>query len=344
MATYSKGKRQAFRPNLDMYRKSRWAKFREWFGLKLSNFKRWLAKITYKINEKGSQRLTIMVVPHNEKKIMNIQISNYILFFTTIILTVTITTSIVAISNNQQASKRAEILSIKDKDNRQQISEYRRSIESVNRRFTMFKSDISSLVKSMGQEKNMYNYSEIKLQDDSDTNRRTPRDVSALERLEQELEITKANIQILGIYVAQNKRLLTEMPSLYPLAIRGTITSYYGYRIDPVYHGKTEIHPGIDLAVFPGVHVLATADGTVSVAGWNGGYGFMVEIKHKYGMSTRYAHMMGFGPGIEVGAKVKQGQTVGFVGSTGKSTGYHLHYEVRIGEMTTDPMPFLSMK
>jgi len=342
MANYSKS-RPTFKPNLDMYKKSKWTKFKETLSLGLSNFKRYIAKLSYKINEKGTQRLTIMIVPHSEKKIINIQISNYILFFTSVILTIVITTSIIAISNNQQTYKQVVRLSSQVKDKKIQIDEFKKSIVSVNKRFTSFKTDINNIVKSVGKDKNLFNYNEIKLIDDDNTNLKSPREVEYLEKLKSDLDVTKDNISRLGFYVASQKRLLQEMPSAYPLATYARISSPYGYRLDPVYIGKTELHPGMDLSTLPGVHILATADGIVSIAGWNGGYGFMVEVKHKYGISTRYAHMMMFAPGIDVGATVKQGQTLGYVGSTGKSTGYHCHYEVRIGEQTVNPEPFTTM-
>src|SRR5271157_3232770 len=100
MANYSK-KRPIFKSKAEMYKKSRWIKFREVIALYYSNVKRSMQKILYKINEKGSQRLTIMFVPHSEKKIVNIQISNYILFFFSILLGITVVTSMLAIANNQ---------------------------------------------------------------------------------------------------------------------------------------------------------------------------------------------------------------------------------------------------
>jgi murein DD-endopeptidase MepM/ murein hydrolase activator NlpD len=341
MANYSKA-RPSFKPNLDMYRKSKWAKFKEVLSLHLSNLKRFIAKVSYKINEKGSQRLTIMIVPHSEKKIVNIQISNYILFFSSLMLAVVVTTSIVAISNNQQNHSRMVRLVNENKDNIQLLEDYKKYINSVNHRMTDFKTDFSGVLNSVGKDRNVFNYSDISTAEDN-TNGGFPKEVKVLRALENDLEVSKNNIHRLGVFVAQQKRLLQEMPSAYPLAVAGYVSSPFGYRLDPVYAGRSELHPGVDLATLPGVHVLATADGVVTTAGWNGGYGFMVELKHKYGISTRYGHMMMFAPGIEAGAQVKQGQTIGYVGSTGKSTGYHLHYEVRIGDSPVNPEPYTTM-
>jgi len=341
MANYSKN-RPTFKSKAEIYKKSRWAKFRESAALFLSNVKRWLAKVTYKIHEKGSQRLTIMVVPHSEKRIVNLQISNYILFFTSIILTVTITTSVIAISNNQQINKSYVSLKTQDELKKIQIEEYKKSIEGVNKRFTMFKGDINSIIKTVGKDNNIYNFNEIRLPSEY-SNRNLPKEVADLEKLKSELDITKENIRRMGSFIAEEKDILRSMPSIYPLTVRARVSSSYGWRVDPIYRWKSDFHPGMDMINLPGAPVKAAADGVISVAGWNGGYGNLVEVKHKYGFTTRYGHLMRFAPGIYTGSIVKQGQTIGYVGTTGRSTGYHLHYEIRIGEQTVNPDPFVSM-
>ncbi len=341
MANYSRN-RPVFKSKTEIYKKSRWSKFKEATALYFSNIKRWMAKTSYKINEKGSQRLTIMVVPHSEKKIMNLQISNYILFFASIILTATITTSILAISNNQQTYKQFVVLKSQDEYKKIMIEEYKKSIDSVNKRFTMFKTDINNIIKNAGKDKNIYNYNDIDISEEY-SNKNVPKEVSDMEKLKFDLEITKENIRRMGLFIAEEKNLLKAMPSIYPLRLRARISSGYGLRIDPIYKWKTETHPGLDMCTLPGTPIFAAADGEIAIAGWMGGYGNMVEIKHRYGFATRYGHMMQFAIGIYPGAHVIQGQIVGYVGTTGRSTGYHLHYEVRIGDKTVDPEPFISM-
>jgi murein DD-endopeptidase MepM/ murein hydrolase activator NlpD len=99
------------------------------------------------------------------------------------------------------------------------------------------------------------------------------------------------------------------------------------------------MHTGLDMRGTTGDPVRATADGTVTVAGWNGGYGNMVEISHGNGFATRYGHMSAID--VRVGQHVKIGQLVGRIGSTGRSTGPHLHYETRIDGEAVDPQRFL---
>lgn len=116
-------------------------------------------------------------------------------------------------------------------------------------------------------------------------------------------------------------------------------TSSFGVRSDP-FRGGAAMHPGIDLAGAVGTPIYATADGTVVRAGWNsGGYGNLVEIGHGRGITTRFGHLSGIT--VRDGEKVNRGQLIGRMGSTGRSTGSHLHYEVRIDGKAVNPIPFM---
>lgn len=335
-------KRKVFHSRTEMYKKSGWTKFKERFSLLITNIKSFFLKVGFKINEKGSQRLTIMIVPHSEKKIFNLQISNYIMFFTTVILTVTIVSSVWAIVFNQSTYQEKVWLKKENAYKKVMIDEYRKSIDSLNKRFTMFKVDVNNIVKTYNKDKSMFNNNEVDFSSEF-SNKNVPREIKELEKVKSELEIAKENISRMVTFRVSQKALLKKMPSIYPLARRARISSPYGPRVDPVYSYKKEFHPGLDMAILPGTPIFAGANGVVKLAGWHGGYGILVEIKHSYGFTTRYGHMSRLGRGIVPGAHVKQGQVIGYVGTTGKSTGYHLHYEVRVGNQTVDPQPFTTM-
>jgi murein DD-endopeptidase MepM/ murein hydrolase activator NlpD len=129
------------------------------------------------------------------------------------------------------------------------------------------------------------------------------------------------------------------IPSDKPVRAEVTFTSGFGVRDDP-FHKGAAMHPGIDLAGAYGTPVYATADGTVIRAGWNsGGYGNMVELDHGRGISTRYGHMSAVL--VHEGDHVTRGEEIGRMGSTGRSTGNHLHYEVRIDGRPVNPIPFM---
>lgn len=114
----------------------------------------------------------------------------------------------------------------------------------------------------------------------------------------------------------------------------GVISSNYGGRVDPVNKGF-EYHQGLDIAVDFGVPVYAAAAGTVEQAGWNGGYGRYIKIQHGNGYETAYGHMSGLA--VSTGQQVIKGEIIGFVGSSGYSTGPHLHYEVIVDGQNVDP-------
>ena len=116
-------------------------------------------------------------------------------------------------------------------------------------------------------------------------------------------------------------------------------TSSFGVRADP-FKGSAAMHAGIDLAGPVGTPIYATADGVVSASGWNnGGYGNLVKIDHGRGIETRYGHLSVMA--VSPGQQVKRGEMIGRMGSTGRSTGSHLHYEVRIDGRAVNPIPFM---
>ncbi len=115
-------------------------------------------------------------------------------------------------------------------------------------------------------------------------------------------------------------------------------TSGFGNRRDPKGYG-TRMHEGTDMAGSVGTPIYATADGVVSYAGWDSGYGRLVKIQHDFGIETRYAHMSQLR--VEVGQRVSRGDRIGDMGNSGRSTGTHLHYEVRLSGTAVNPMTFI---
>lgn len=115
------------------------------------------------------------------------------------------------------------------------------------------------------------------------------------------------------------------------------VSSGFGGRVHPIFK-NWRAHTGVDFAAPHGARVIATADGHVVAAGTRGGYGNAVEIRHGGGVTTLYAHLSGFARGVRAGSRVRQGDPIGFVGSTGFATGPHLHYEFKLAGVHQDPM------
>lgn len=136
--------------------------------------------------------------------------------------------------------------------------------------------------------------------------------------------------------LSDRQSLLSATPNMKPA--RGPIGSRFGYRIDPI-NGKQKMHAGVDIAVSPGTPVRAPADGVVSFAGWDEFYGKLVSIDHGYGVLTRYAHNSQIY--VQVGQKVNKFDVISASGNTGRSTGPHVHYEVRVNGIPVNPMNYI---
>ncbi len=132
------------------------------------------------------------------------------------------------------------------------------------------------------------------------------------------------------------ERLLDHTPSKWP--VYSSISSWFGSRFHPVLKERKH-HEGVDLPAVHGTKVCAAADGVVSFAGWESGYGYLIKINHGYGYETRYGHNSKLL--VRAGQAIKKGQVICLVGSTGVATGPHLHYEVRINGTPVNPVPFL---
>ena len=135
---------------------------------------------------------------------------------------------------------------------------------------------------------------------------------------------------------AGDSRSPAAMPSIWPVA--GAVTSGFGWRLSPI-DGSHEWHQGIDIAAETGTPVVSAANGQVLQSGWSESYGYIVHIDHGNGLATVYGHNSSLVVGT--GEKVRMGQVIAYAGSTGRSTGPHLHYEIRINNTAVDPWTYL---
>jgi murein DD-endopeptidase MepM/ murein hydrolase activator NlpD len=136
-------------------------------------------------------------------------------------------------------------------------------------------------------------------------------------------------------FTAQS-RMLSSTPSIAP--VRGILTDGFGGRSDP-FTGESGQHNAIDISSAVGAPIRSPADGIVVKAEWANGYGNVIYVSHGYGYSTRYGHLSSFG--VRAGQRVKRGDVIGYVGSTGRSTGPHLHYEVRVNNNPVNPLEYI---
>jgi murein DD-endopeptidase MepM/ murein hydrolase activator NlpD len=137
--------------------------------------------------------------------------------------------------------------------------------------------------------------------------------------------------------IEQTQALGRATPTMWPVA--GWLTSRYGMRRDP-FTGENDFHSGLDISANRGTPVRATADGVIESAGYQGNYGNAILVEHGFGIATRYGHLSGYA--VRVGQRVKRGDVIGYVGSTGRATSSHLHYEILVLGQPFNPLRLLT--
>jgi len=168
---------------------------------------------------------------------------------------------------------------------------------------------------------------------------------SSLDQLYTLKKLALSGAATVGITLGLNRSVTTgdwlranAEPHLWP--VEGQVTGSFGERIDP-FNGEGAFHSGVDISASYGTPIIAPADGTVTFADFLGGYGVAVAIAHGHGISTRYGHLASFA--VIAGQYIHRGDTIGYVGASGRSTGPHLHYEVRINDTPVDPHKYMRL-
>lgn len=159
---------------------------------------------------------------------------------------------------------------------------------------------------------------------------------SYIRELKKDSQLEEVIQHDLIVYMNESTQKLASIPSIIPS--HGFISSRFGYRTSP-FTGTSQLHKGLDIAAPIGTKIIAPADGKVIFAQKDGAYGLSVEVDHGNGIITRYAHMSKFG--VKRGDKIKRGDLIGLVGNSGRSTGAHLHYEVIVNGVHTNPMAYI---
>ncbi len=194
--------------------------------------------------------------------------------------------------------------------------------------------DLSSTLVNPALNKLSLDPNQVKTIDYSRPDVYAPNSGGPLSIAEMDAEDAEIEKQLRSIQATSNQAYIPAM-----WAHMGKINNEFGFRRNP-FGGRTyEFHGGMDIDGERGDQVIAPASGTVTEAGWKGGYGNMVEIDHGNGLKTRYGHLSKIE--VEIGATLTRGQLLAFVGSTGRSTGPHLHYELRLNDRPINPRRFL---
>jgi murein DD-endopeptidase MepM/ murein hydrolase activator NlpD len=298
----------------------------------------------------GRRKLTIMVVPHSQKKPINFQTTFFSLIFFCVFI-VGILVSFFWFSHNSVVSARA-LSDLRSESRETQASLDRLKDETGNllKAAQNFQSAFSTTLSVIGldttaasEKSNIQSGDLSSLFNVKETAQGSVKEIAELQRLTGYLENSVQPIQEIGKLLNSQSALFSDIPSLWP--IRGGIghvSMVFGQNRHP-FTGQWYIHKGVDLSTYrSGDSVLATADGQVVTVEYDPGFGNYIIVKHKHGFYTRYAHLQSFR--VSRGQYVQQGQVIGYIGNTGVSTGPHLHYEVHIGSDVVDPMKYLNIK
>ncbi|MBV6493244.1 MAG: hypothetical protein LDLANPLL_01260 [Turneriella sp.] len=333
-----------------------------------------------RIHKKGNERVTLLVIPHQTKAMVNMQLSNYVIALAIFSLVFILVASILAVGLQRDIQGEADTLQDRDatfvnereiylrkyhemafqqdilkkqisklfmqaklteneqtvfidnnelRDSAVQIldregEDYVRSLSYKENRAIKFLNFETTLKVAQGktQEEGFYFYPEVVL----------------YRQLKLDLKQTGNAVGMLRQLLKERNQVQQALPYFWPLT-GGRFTSFFGGRISP-FGSSQDFHTGIDIANATGTPIYAAADGRVYGCGYSGGYGLAVRVSHAYGFQTLYGHMSSIL--TSCGAYVRKGQQIGRIGATGRATGPHLHYEVRIMEHPINPMPYLT--
>lgn len=296
----------------------------------------------------GKQRFTVMFIPHSEKKIFNFRISVFSLIFLCILLTGVLIAFFMASTQfsglSRLLSKKSETLETTEAS----LEMVRDEIVELRKVSNNFEAALIKTLGTLGLEDSvgaggtggggdLSSFFDVEQQDQG-----VMQELSELQSVKSYLEESVDSLERITDLLVSHGELLVELPTLWPVkGGKGRVTNRFGPAEHP-FTKKWYLHKGTDIAFQRGYPVLATADGKVVENKYEPlGFGNYIVIRHKYGFFTKYAHLDRVY--VNEGDIVTQGQKIGALGSTGLSTGPHVHYEVRIGSQVVDPERYLSI-
>lgn len=302
--------------------------------------------LSSKVRSYFKKKMTFMVVPHDGGK--PAQVKAHLFLIHGLLLTLALSLAWAAFVISRDVNYRlAELTQERFKTNMQDILKELDTNRTILSRIAVMDNQFRKLLKlgdrkdvvsqfaSMGgpTEEDTARFSHI-LQEKNDE--LAMKVQSSLRLTSQQASKQEASFKEINAFLDKQRSILAATPSLWPS--KGWITSGFGKRSSPL-TGEPGRHMGVDIANEVNTPIRATADGIVTYAGWEAGYGRLVAIEHGYGYSTRYGHCARIE--VKVGDEIKKGQIVGYMGSTGHSTGSHVHYEVRVHGMPVNPEKYL---
>lgn len=291
--------------------------------------------------ERAPKKYTILILPHSRARFRKLHVTRGFAGAAVGVLLLLLACALLLPHQLLSARERARRIAALERDNQRLLEEKQRfdlTVDELHRKLATFEDQAIQIASELGIE---------------DLPAAAPAAGGGVDDIagdadpySEEFEALSSRARTLGDSFEQideawqeRVRMLASTPSLLP--VRGWFSHGYGWRKDP-FTGKRAFHRGIDVVAPAGTPIAASADGVVTAAGRDGGYGKKVDLSHGYGYLTRYAHMSEIL--VRPGQRVKRGETIGRVGSTGRSTSPHLHYEVFRDGRRVNPWKYLGEK
>jgi len=290
-----------------------------------------------------------MVIPSSRSKYREFHISQKTIFFTLTFISLFLITCTVLLINNINLQKKYTASKI-DQNTLNSYREKAEKIDSLIANVNSMQNKVNKLTNLNNKLQTMVGVGGSDLSVGGSTKINDFEDAyflnksNLLTNLESEIDdiLDEASKQSevsesLDLFFKDHTSLLSHLPSLRPVK-GGWISSYYGRRLDP-FTKQPSYHYGLDISARTGTEIYAPADGIVTFAAWHGTYGKMLKIDHGNGFKTYFGHAKGFN--VKVGQKVKRGDIIAFLGKTGRTTGPHLHYEIRLNNKPINPIKYI---
>ena len=313
-------------------------------------FMRRIGRFFVRIFKVFDNKLTIMIVPHSQGKVINFQ-TNVFALLLSVILIAGLGSSFI-IFNKRSLAANTEISSLmnQNRETLASLDQLRDENANLFQAAKRFQSSLSQSLSLLGinqvenkSDTSLNNSDLSSLFSTKEMTTGTARELQDIQELTSYLEGAVEPIEQIGKMLKTQQSLFTEIPSICPIKSPNLhISMAFGPNLHPL-NKQWYIHKGIDFSTWrTGDAVMATASGQVVTVGFDNGFGNYVIIKHNHGIYTRYAHLST--SRVKKGQLVEQGDVIGYVGNTGISTGPHLHYEVHIGSDVVDPAKYINIK